>query len=475
MERKLNSLSATELKNLVDEGSTSNHEIIQAVLERIDEIEGSIGAFLTLRDRKELLEEADRIDNRRRRGEVIGALAGLPVAVKDNICTQGVRTTCASRMLETFVPPYDATVVKKVRAADGIILGKTNMDEFAMGSSTENSAFKLTRNPHKLDYVPGGTSGGSAAAVAAHETILAIGSDTGGSIRQPASYCGVFGLKPTYGRVSRYGLIAYGSSLDQIGTLTKTIDDARLLFSVIAGHDPMDSTSLPDGIGGAGKEQPKSLRVGLPKEYFVEGVDPEVLACGRKAAKLLQERGHQIIEVSLPHTSYAIPVYYIVSSAEMSANLERYDGCRYGYRTSDYSNLRDMISKSRTEGFGSEVKRRILLGTYVLSAGYYEAYYNKAMKVRRLICDDFDTALSSCDVIMTPVAPTPAFKIGEKTSDPLTMYLVDIFSVTANLAGLPGISVPFGFSQAGLPLSVQLIGPMFGEDVLFRMASELTV
>ena len=470
---KLNELSASRLKELLASGTVSNHDILSAVLARIEEVDESIGAFLTVRDKAELLREADFIDKKRSHGESIGALAGLPVAIKDNICTKGIRTTCASKMLESYIPPYDATIVRRIRDADGIILGKTNMDEFAMGSSTENSAFKTTRNPHNLDYVPGGTSGGSAAAVAAHETILAIGSDTGGSIRQPASYCGVVGLKPTYGRVSRYGLLAYGSSLDQIGTLTKTPDDARLLFSVIAGHDPLDATSHPDSLQERARYQDRALKIGIPKEYFIQGVDPEVLSCAERMKEILFEIGHEIIEISLPHTSYAVPTYYILAAAEMSSNLARYDGSRYGYRALHYNNLKEMLAKTRTGGFGAEVRRRIILGTYVLSAGYYDAYYEKAMKVRKLICGDFVQAFSQCDLIMTPVAPAPAFRIGEKTMDPLTMYLVDIFSVTANLAGLPGISVPLGFSQNGLPLSMQFMGPSYSEELLLHLSSQI--
>ncbi len=471
---KLNELSAGALKELLEAGTVSNCDVMAAVLDRIETVEESIGAFLTVRDRQALMREAEAVDRRRRKGERIGALAGLPVAVKDNICTEGVRTTCASKMLEFHVPPYDATVIARIKNADGIVLGKTNMDEFAMGSSTENSAFKITRNPHNLSYVPGGTSGGSAAAVAANETILAIGSDTGGSIRQPASFCGVVGLKPTYGRVSRFGLLAYGSSLDQIGTLTKTPADARLLLSVIAGHDPKDATSVgfKDG-ANAEPENLKPLKIGIPKEYFIQGVDSEVLACATRVTSVLRELGHEIIEITLPHTPYAVPTYYVIAAAEMSSNLARYDGCRYGYRSSSYASLRDMLVKTRTEGFGREVQRRILLGTFVLSAGYYDAYYEKAMKVRKLICSDFQEAFLQCDAIMTPVAPTPAFKIGEKTSDPLNMYLVDIFSVTANLAGLPGISIPFGHSSQGLPLSMQFLGRSGQEELLLQLSTDL--
>jgi aspartyl-tRNA(Asn)/glutamyl-tRNA(Gln) amidotransferase subunit A len=465
----LNELSALQLKALLDKREVSNREIIHAIIKRIEAVESSVGAFITLRNTEDLLAEADAFDQRRSRGELLGPLSGLPIAIKDNICTAGLRTTCASKMLETYVPPYDATVVARIRQSGGIILGKTNMDEFAMGSSTENSAFKITRNPHNLEYVPGGTSGGSAAAVAAHEAILAIGSDTGGSVRLPASYCGVVGLKPTYGRVSRYGLVGYGSSLDQIGTLTKTVADTNMLFSIIAGHDQLDSTSIVDRVITERSYQHKAV-VGLPKEYFTEGVDKEVRQAAERAAKVLESSGCAVKTISLPHTQYAVPVYYIIASAEASSNLARFSGLLYGYRSPEYKGLRELIRKSRSEGFGPEVRRRILLGTFVLSAGYYEAYYTKANKVRTLIRNDFDNAFEKCDVILSPVAPTPAFKIGEKAADPLQMYLVDIFSVTANLTGLPAISVPTGVSKVGLPLSVQLTGRRFSEEFLLRLA-----
>lgn len=465
----LNQLSAVQLKDLLGKREVSNRDIIQAILNRIEDIESSVGAFITLRKSAELLAEADAFDLRRSRGEEIGTLSGLPIAVKDNICTAGLRTTCASKILENYVPPYDATVVAKIRQAGGIILGKTNMDEFAMGSSTENSAFKITRNPHNFEYVPGGTSGGSAAAVAAHETVFAIGSDTGGSVRQPASFCGIVGLKPTYGRVSRYGLVAYGSSLDQIGTLTKSVADTNMLFSVIAGHDQSDSTSIADTDIIRESEQPKPI-VGLPKEYFTEGVDDEVRQAAERTAKMLEASGCVITPISLPHTPYAVPAYYVIACAEMSSNLSRFSGMLYGYRSSEYKGLKDMIRKSRSEGFGPEVQRRILLGTFVLSAGYYDAYYTKAIKVRNLIQRDFHNAFEKCDVILSPVSPIPAFKIGEKTADPLQMYLIDIFSVTANLTGLPAVSVPTGKSKAGLPLSIQLTGRRFSEEFLLRLA-----
>jgi len=465
----LNQLSALQLKDLLARREVSNRDVITAVIGRIEEVESSIGAFITLRRADELLAEADAVDNRRRSGDQIGALSGLPIAVKDNICTAGLRTTCASKMLETFVPPYDATVVRKIRQADGIILGKTNLDEFAMGSSTENSAFKVTRNPHNLAYVPGGTSGGSAAAVAAHETVLAIGSDTGGSVRLPASFCGIVGLKPTYGRVSRYGLIAYGSSLDQIGTLTKTVDDASLLFSVLAGYDPLDSTSIAAKPNSEHPNEATAPVIGLPREYFTEGIDREVRDAVLKTSQLLEESGCSVIPVNLPHTPYAVPAYYVIACAEASSNLARYSGLLYGYRSHDYTDLKTLMTHSRSEGFGPEVRRRILLGTYVLSAGYYDAYYAKASKVRTLIRKDFMTAFKTCDAILSPVSPTPAFRIGEKTEDPLQMYLVDILSVTANLTGLPAISVPTGVTTAGLPLSAQLTGRPLSETFLLGL------
>lgn len=469
----LNEFSGTHLQSLLQKREISNREVVLAVLDRIEAAEPSIRAFLTVRPKADLIKEADAVDARRLKGDPVGPLAGLPVAVKDNISTLGLRTTCASRILENYVPPYDATVITKIKAADGIILGKTNMDEFSMGSSTENSAFQVTRNPHNPDHVPGGTSGGSAAAIAAHETIYAIGSDTGGSIRQPASYCGAVGLKPTYGRVSRYGLVAYGSSLDQIGCLTKTVDDAALLLSVIQGHDGRDSTSLPDTAAPNPIDTGKPLRIGIPAEYFTESVSPETLAASQRALSILNAAGHQTVPVTLPHTRFAVPVYYIVACAEASSNLARYSGLLYGYRSPGRDSLRDVIVHSRSEGFGPEVRRRIILGTYVLSAGYHDAYYLKASKVRTLIRRDFVNAFESCDAILSPVAPGPAFRIGEKTTDPLAMYLVDILSVTANLAGLPAISVPMGKSAAGLPLSVQLTGRDLSETLLLSLARQI--
>jgi len=472
---ELSDRTACELKTLLANGETSCRDIICSSLDAIERREPDVRAFLSVRERDELLAEAQAVDERRGRGETVGILAGLPVAVKDNICTRGTATTCASKMLEHFVPPYDATVVDRLRAADGIVIGKTNMDEFAMGSSTENSAMQVTRNPHDPERVPGGTSGGSAAAVAAGECALALGSDTGGSIRQPGSFCGVVGMKPTYGRVSRYGLIAYASSLDQIGVLTRDVADAALLMGVIAGHDPHDSTSLeadvPDYLGGL--EPGTKFRIGVPKEYYGPGVDEEVRTRVEVAIELLKDDGHTVAPVSLPNTEYAVPAYYIIACAEASSNLARYDGCHYGLRAPDQDNIIDLMSETRGQGFGPEVKRRIMLGTYALSAGYYDAYYLKAAKVRRLIADDFAAAFQSCDAVIHPVAPTPAYKIGEKVDDPLAMYLGDIFSVTANLAGIPAVSIPCGRTAGGLPIGVQLAAGPLGESTVLTLARRL--
>ncbi|MCX5679869.1 MAG: Asp-tRNA(Asn)/Glu-tRNA(Gln) amidotransferase subunit GatA [Candidatus Omnitrophica bacterium] len=402
-----------------------------------------------------------------------GKLGGIPVLIKDNICVKGEETTCASRILAGFRPPYDATVVRKLKEAGAAFIGKANMDEFAFGSSCETSCYGPTRNPWNLDRIPGGSSGGSAAAVAADETILAIGSDTGGSIRQPAALCGVVGLKPTYGRVSRYGLIAFASSLDQIGPITKDVEDAALLLGVIAGYDEMDSTSVdmpvPDYKKSLVKDI-KNLRVGVPKEYFVKGMDPEVESSVRAAVSVLKGLGAKLVDISLPHTEYAVATYYIVGPAEASSNLARFDGVQYGLRTKDAKGIINMYTRTRSEGFGSEAKRRILLGTYCLSTGYYDAYYLKAQKVRTKIREDFEKAFGSCDIIVTPTAPTPAFKIGEKANDPLSMYLSDIFTIPANLAGIPAISIPCGLSKDGLPIGLQMMAKPFDEEVIFRAA-----
>ncbi|MGH7382841.1 MAG: Asp-tRNA(Asn)/Glu-tRNA(Gln) amidotransferase subunit GatA, partial [Candidatus Methylomirabilales bacterium] len=410
---------------------------------------------------------------RRQAGEDVGPLAGIPLAIKDVICTQDVPTTCSSKILDGFIPPYDATVMRRLDQAGMVLLGKTNMDEFAMGSSTENSGYKVTRNPWDLVRVPGGSSGGSAAAVTADLCAGALGSDTGGSIRQPAAFCGIVGVKPTYGRVSRYGLVAFASSLDQIGPMTKDVRDAAILLGVIAGHDPCDSTSVnvpvPDYAAQLGREV-TGLRIGIPKEYFIEGMDPEVETAIRAAINVLESLGAKAESISLPHTEYAVATYYLVATAEASSNLARYDAVKYGFRAREAKDLLSMYMKSRQNGFGAEVKRRIMLGTYALSAGYYDAYYLKALKVRTLIRKDFEDAFKRCEVIVTPTAPTPAFRLGEKTDDPLTMYLSDIFTISANLAGIPGVCLPCGFTQAGLPIGLQLLGKPFDEATLLQVA-----
>ena len=450
----------------------SSVEITRTVLDRISEVETALHAFLTVTE-DEALKQAEDADKRIASGEKITPLTGIPVAIKDNMCTRGVRTTCASKILENFIPPYDAKVVDNLKKAGAVIIGKTNMDEFAMGSSTENSGFQVTKNPWNTERIPGGSSGGSAAAVAARECLIALGSDTGGSIRAPASYCGVVGVKPTYGRVSRYGLVAYGSSLDQIGPFATTVKDAAILLNAISGHDPLDSTSadviVPDFTEACGKDI-KGLKVGVPKEYFVQGLDSDVENRIREAISEMEKQGAEITEISLPHTKYAIACYYLCAMAEASSNLARYDGAHYGYRAKDTDNIIEMYSRTRAEGFGAEVKRRIMLGTYALSAGYYDAYYLKAMKVRTLIKQDFQKAWENVDVIATPVTPTAAFKIGEKVDDPLTMYLQDIFTISLNLAGMCGISVPCGFTSEGLPVGLQLIADVFKEETLFKAA-----
>ncbi|WP_314798061.1 Asp-tRNA(Asn)/Glu-tRNA(Gln) amidotransferase subunit GatA [uncultured Selenomonas sp.] len=458
------------LHDMLARNEISARELTEDVLSRMDAVEGDVGAYL-LETREGALAQADAVDAKRAAGEKIPFLAGIPGAVKDNICTIGVRTTAASKILENFVPPYDATVMTKLYAEDAVILGKTNLDEFAMGGSTENSAFQPTHNPWDTARVPGGSSGGSAAAVASGTAIWALGSDTGGSIRQPASFCGIVGLKPTYGRVSRYGLMAYASSLDQIGPLTRDVTDAAHLMNVIAGHDPMDSTAsradVPD-YTQALRADVNGLKIGLPKEYFIDGMDQEVEASVRKAIADMEAMGAEVREISLPHTDYAVSTYYLIAPAEAATNLERYDGVSYGARV-DGEDLVDMMTRTRTEKFGAEVKRRILIGNYALSAGYYDAYYLKALKVRTLIQQDFTRAFEQVDVIMTPTAPTPAYRIGEMTS-PLQMYLQDISTVPLNLAGLPGISVPCGFTAAGLPIGLQIIGRPLAEETILRAA-----
>ena len=464
--------TAVELLALQASGDATALAIAEAFLAAIGQREPRVKAFLHV-DEGAVCERAKAVDAKRRKGEKLGPLAGIPIAIKDVLCTKGVPTTCASKMLQHFVPPYDAHVIEKLQQADAVPIGKTNMDEFAMGSSTENSAYQTTRNPWDLSRIPGGSSGGSAAAVAACEAPISIGSDTGGSIRQPASLCGLVGLKPTYGRVSRYGLIAFASSLDQIGPFAHDVADAALLLEAIAGHDSRDSTSVDRPVPAYSKtfqEPVKDLRIGVPKEFFGEGLDPEVQAAVEFALREYEKQGAKLVEVSLPHSKYAVAVYYLVATAEASSNLARYDGMHYGHRTKTKGDLIATYSKSRGEGFGKEVQRRIMLGTYALSSGYKDAYYLKAMQVRRLIKNDFDRAFELCDVVMGPTAPTPAFKIGEKAGNPLAMYLSDIYTISCNLAGLPGMSIPCGFTKANLPIGLQLLTGAFEEEKMLRTA-----
>ena len=453
---------------------TSAVEVCRSALDRIERL-SELNAFITTTS-ESALADAERIDRAAEKGEPLPSLAGAVIAIKDNMVMRGVRTTAGSRILFNYKPPYTATAVERLQAAGAIIVGKTNLDEFAMGSSTENSAYGPVKNPWDTARVPGGSSGGSAVAVAAGMAIGALGSDTGGSIRQPASFCGVVGLKPTYGRVSRYGLIAFGSSLDQIGPLTNSVEDAAAILDVTAGRDPKDSTSSKIEVAdysSAITRDVRGLRVGVPREYYGEGLDPEVKEKIEAAIKKFDGLGAKIVDVSLPHTEYAVPVYYLIATAEASSNLARFDGVRYGFRAEEAATLKQMYSRTRNQGFGAEVKRRIMLGTYALSAGYYDAYYGKAQKVRALIERDFRNAFASCDVIATPTAPTAAFKLGEKTEHPLEMYLSDIYTITANLAGVPGISLPCGLSSIGLPIGIQLLGRQFDEATLLRAAHNL--
>lgn len=464
-------LTAHELHEKLKKKEVSSKEITESVYARIDSYEPKLKAYNTL-TLDIAMQQAEIADQKIAKGEPISPLTGIPIAIKDVICTKGIRTTCSSKILGNFVPPYNATVTERLLAQNVVVLGKTNMDEFAMGSSTENSGFGVTHNPWNLDTVPGGSSGGSAAVIAADTAILALGSDTGGSIRQPGSCCGIVGLKPTYGRVSRYGLIAYASSLDCIGPMTKDVTDAALLLNIIAGHDSLDSTSVDISVPDYTKsliDDVKGLKIGMPKEYFIGGLHPQVDQSVKDAIKLLESLGAKIIEISLPHTDYAVAVYYLIATAEASSNLARFDGVKYGYRSKKFDDMIDMYMTTRVEGFGKEVQRRIMLGTHVLSAGYYDAYYLKAQKVRTLIKQDFDKAFEQCDVILTPTAPTPAFKIGEKTTDPLQMYLSDIFTISVNLAGIPGMSVNCGFAD-GLPIGLQILGKHFDEPTIFRTA-----
>jgi len=469
---KLNQLTIHELQTLLREGKTTAVAIAEAVFSRIDAVEGRVNAYITTA-KDEALAMAEQADRSIGEG-ALKELTGIPVGIKDNMCITGMKTTCGSRILENFVSPYDAEVVKKLRDAGAVFTGKTNLDEFAMGSSTETSWFDIARNPWDLDRVPGGSSGGSAAAVATDECIAALGSDTGGSIRQPAAHCGVVGMKPTYGRVSRYGLVAFASSLDQIGPLTKDVEDCAIMMNVIAGYDEKESTSVPAEVPDYRSFLSRDIEgwtIGIPKEYFVQGIDPQVSSAIDGVISDLEKLGATCREISIPHTEYCVAIYYIIAPSEASSNLARYDGVRYGFRSPQKEDLLDMYKASRSAGFGAEVKRRIMIGTYALSAGYYDAYYKKASQVRRLLRNDFDRAFETCDVILTPTTPTPAFKIGEKADDPLQMYLSDIFTLSTNLAGVPGIAVPCGYTDTGLPLSVQFMAGHFQEGKLIQVAS----
>lgn len=461
--------TAVELSLLLRNKEITATEIAQSTLMRIESVEPKVDAFLSV-NAENMLAQAKIVDDKIARGDAIGALAGIPVGIKDNMCTKGIPTTCASKMLEHFVPPYNATVVNKLFAADAVMPGKLNLDEFAMGGSCENSAFKATKNPWDLSRVPGGSSGGSAASVAACEVPLSLGSDTGGSIRCPAGICGVVGLKPTYGAVSRFGLVAFASSLDQIGPFGRTVDDVALLFSAICGADKAHDATSKEMMFGNIQGDIKGLRIGVPSEYFGNGVTREVKDATRKGIETLKSLGAQIIDISLPSTDYALSAYYIISSAEASSNLARFDGVKYGYSGKRDGSLLDLYLSTRTEAFGHEVKRRIMLGTYVLSSGYYDAYYKRAKMLQRMISQEFDEAFKLCDVIATPTSPSTAFKLGEKISDPLAMYASDICTVTANIAGLPGVSVPCGFGDGHLPIGMQLIGKKFSEAEILRVA-----
>ena len=466
------SMTSVELGRAIREGKTTAVAAVEAVLEQIEKSEKEIHAYVNL-DKEGALRKAEKVQKKIENGELTGPLAGVPVAVKDNICTEGMLTTCSSRILENFAPTYSAEVINKLEDAGAVIIGKTNMDEFAMGSTTETSAFGVTRNPYNTAHVPGGSSGGSAAAVAAQECFYALGSDTGGSIRQPASYCGVVGMKPTYGTVSRYGLIAYGSSLDQIGPLTKDVTDCATVLEIISGHDSKDSTSMEredTDFTAALVKDVAGMRIGIPKGYFGEGLNHTVKEAVLGAAKKLEQAGAIVEEFDLESVEYAIPTYYTIAAAEASSNLERFDGIKYGYRTKDFAGLHDMYKKTRSEGFGPEVKRRIMLGSFVLSSGYYDAYYLKALKVKALIKQAFDKAFEKYDVILGPVAPTTAPELGKSLADPMKMYLSDIYTISANLAGLPGISIPCGTDEKGLPIGLQLLGDCFQEKKLIQCA-----
>ncbi|MCT4544252.1 MAG: Asp-tRNA(Asn)/Glu-tRNA(Gln) amidotransferase subunit GatA [Vallitalea sp.] len=465
-------MTAHELRDKLIAKEISSEDITRAYIDRINKVEDKVNSYITLTT-NEALYKAKEVDTKRVNGEELGELAGIPIAIKDNICTKGVKTTCASKMLEDFVPPYSATVADKLSSSDIVLLGKLNMDEFAMGSSTENSYFHKTMNPWDLTRVPGGSSGGSAAAVAANEAVFTLGSDTGGSIRQPAHYCGVVGMKPTYGTVSRYGLVAFASSLDQIGPLTKDVKDMALVLNAITGYDKFDSSSAnikyADYTEGLNKDI-KGMRVALPKEYFSEGIQPEIKEKVLNVAKELEKMGAIVEEVSMNMTDLALPAYYLISSAEASSNLARYDGVKYGYRAKNYDNLIDLYKKTRDEGFGKEVKRRIMLGTYALSSGYYDAYYKKAQQVRTLIKNEFNQVFEKYDIILTPTGPTTAFKIGEKRNNPVEMYMNDICTVPINIAGVPALSMNCGFDSNNMPIGVQFISKAFNEKTILNLA-----
>ena len=468
---KLHEKTAHETRDLLMKGEVSSEELTNRLYDRIEAADETVGAYITL-TRDWALKQAREADESRSRGEASGPLAGIPMALKDNMCTDGVLTTCGSKLLANFIPPYDATVTRRLKEAGAVILGKTNMDEFAMGSSTENSAYKTTRNPWDIERVPGGSSGGSAAAVAAGEAFYALGSDTGGSIRQPASLTGIVGLKPTYGRVSRYGLVAFASSLDQIGPFTKDVEDCALVMNAIAGHDELDSTSvaLPaEDFTRDLRKGVRGMRIGIPREFFGEGIDGAIKDMVLKAAETYEAMGAECGEISLPSAKYALAAYYIIATSECSSNLARFDGARYGVRAEGFEDFRDMFIRTRSEGFGEEVKRRIMLGTYCLSSGYYDAYYNRALKVRTLIRKEFEKAFETYDFLLSPTSPTTAFRIGEKSDNPLEMYMSDICTVPVNIAGVPALSMPCGFKD-GLPVGMQLIGKYFDEATLLRAA-----
>jgi len=469
---ELLSLKIWELKELYEKKEVKPSEVISLLIEEIYRKDKEIHSYLYVNEKA--IDDAKKVDEKIAKGEKLKQLEGIPISIKDNICTKDIPTTCASKILQNFIPPYDATVIERLKEEGAIIIGKTNMDEFAFGSSTENSAFGPTKNPFDYSRVPGGSSGGSSAAVGANLCFASLGSDTGGSIRQPSAFCGVVGTKPTYGRVSRYGLVAFASSLDQIGPITKDVRDNAILLKIISGKDKMDSTSVDIEVPDYSKfleGEVKNMKIGIPKEYFVEGIEKEIKEKVFEILKILENSGAKIEEISLPHTSYGIATYYIIATAEASSNLARFDGVKYGYRSKNYKNLMEMYMKTRGEGFGEEVKRRIILGTYVLSSGYYEAYYLKAQKVRTLIKKDFQEAFKKVDVIITPTTPELPFKIGEKKDDPLKMYLSDIFTVNINLSGLPGINLPVGFSSFNLPIGVQIISPYFKEEIIIKVAS----